>query len=109
MSLVAPLREARERLGLDADAARDPAALKRAYREAARRCPPDRDPEGFARARQAYEILSAPVDALRARLLHPAPFLAPPAVPARAPVKRGATALALLRVVAGSWTDDDAR
>jgi len=46
------------RAGADADAT----AIKRAWRRAAVEHPPDRDPEGFRKAREAFELLSDPVN-----------------------------------------------
>ena len=48
------LDEARELLGVDGDA--DERALRRAYLRAVKAHPPERDPEGFARVREAREI-----------------------------------------------------
>jgi len=44
-----------EVLGVPRDA--DDEAIRRAWREAVRRHPPEVDPEGFRRAREAYETL----------------------------------------------------
>ena len=59
MSFVKTFEAARAELGVAADA--DPRAVKRAYRRAVQTCPPDRDPEGFQRVRDAYELLTEPV------------------------------------------------
>ena len=98
MIFLQPLREARELLRVDAAAARDAPALKRAYREAVRRAPPDRDPEGFARARKAYELLSNPTAALAERLRYDAPLVSPPRLPSDPRTTDvGKAALCLLR------------
>jgi len=66
-----------EVLGLPRDA--DDAAVRRAWREAVRRHPPDADPEGFRRARQAYEMLrdAAARASLRLRASPRLPDVAP--------------------------------
>jgi curved DNA-binding protein CbpA len=49
-------------LGIDADA--DDAAVERAYVEAIKRCPPERDAERFNAVRQAHEQLRSRRDRL---------------------------------------------
>lgn len=101
MTLFTPLSQARERLGLELSA--DAAALRRAYRRRLAEHPPDRDPEGFRRVREAYELLAAPVAPLRELLRRPLPL-----VPAPKPLLSGEarpepslyTVAALLRLVA---------
>lgn len=70
--------DAFEELGLRASAgARE---LKRAYRARAAEHPPDRDPEGFRRVREAYEVLARPEVALGqliAEETHVAPSIRP--------------------------------
>jgi hypothetical protein len=102
MSLATPFEEARAALGLDA-AERDPAAIKRAYRRAVAAHPPDRDPEAFRRVRNAYELLTDKGERAQELLLHTIPLVPPPAPP-DSPLPappQGATAVALLRALAG--------
>jgi curved DNA-binding protein CbpA len=81
--------EARAELGLLVDA--DAAAIKRAYLRAVRAHPPERDPEGFARVREAFELLSAPTPVLPFELaVRPQP--AASARPAPAPPVAAETA-----------------
>ena len=42
---------------LDIEDNADDATVRAAYTRALRRCPPDRDPEGFGRIREAYEMI----------------------------------------------------
>jgi hypothetical protein len=76
---LAACAEAFETLGVSPDVS--PRELKRAYRRAAARHAPDRDPDGFRRVRAAYELLSRPQDAWDALLSSearvPPPRLAP--------------------------------
>jgi curved DNA-binding protein CbpA len=99
MSVITPFAEARRLLGLSADEG-DGAALKRAYRRAVAEHPPDRDPDAFRRARDAYELLRDPSARASEILLRPSPLIAPPALPPPPPPRRGATAVALLRLAA---------
>ena len=97
MSLVRTFDDARAALEIGADAT--PREVKRAYRRMTVAHPPDRDPEGFRRVREAYELLREP--ALRAleMLSDRKPAVPPPHLDLpRAP--RGATATALLRHIA---------
>ena len=48
------LNEARELLGVDERA--DARAIRRAYLRAVKQHPPERDPEGFAQVRDAFEL-----------------------------------------------------
>jgi len=57
-----------EALGLDHDA--DPEAIRRRYLELVRRYPPEREPERFARIREAYDRLRDPVIHLENRLFN---------------------------------------
>ncbi len=67
--------EAFERLGLEPDA--DPKTIKRAYHQLLRHHKPDRDPQGFRRLRDAYELaLQAHARAALEQAI--APVLAPP-------------------------------
>lgn len=100
MSLTAPFEEARAALGIDA-AEVDAAAVKRAYRRALAEHPPDTDPDGFRRIRDAYELLRDPWTRAKELLDNPLPQAPPPGAPAAAPAPpRGATAVALLRLAA---------
>lgn len=109
MSVWTPFAEARAALGLSPDE-HDAAAVKRAYRRQIAAHPPDRDPEGFRRARDAYELLSNPLRRASALLLAPVPAVPPPPLPELPPPPpRGATAIALLRAAAArldpaAWT-----
>jgi curved DNA-binding protein CbpA len=59
-------------LGLDETA--DDAAIRAAYLAALRDSPPDRDPEGFRRIREAYEALRNTESRLALRLFGPPPL-----------------------------------
>lgn len=76
--------------------------LKRAYRAAIRRHPPDRDPEGFKRVRAAYALLSDPMAAALRRFSQEAPSTALPRWPEPEGLARprGSVALSLLRELA---------
>jgi hypothetical protein len=100
MSILSPFEDARAALALG-EAESDPAAVKRAYRRALADHPPDTDPDGFRRIREAYELLRDPWAHVHEMLCNPAPQAPPPALPAPPPVPpRGATAVALLRQAA---------
>lgn len=58
-------------LGIDEDA--DDAAIRAAYLRGVRRSPPDRDPDGFRRVRDAYEAIQDAERRLASRLFGPAP------------------------------------
>lgn len=112
MKRTAPARyeEAFEVLGL---AASSPVReLKRAYRAQVVAHPPDRDPEGFRRVREAYELLSKPEAALGVLLELDTPVAAPSVLP---PPRVEALPLATLRAlvaeldVAALLGDGDAR
>jgi curved DNA-binding protein CbpA len=97
MSILSPFEEARAALGLTA-AESDPAAVKRAYRQALAEHPPDGDADAFRRIREAYELLRDPWARVDELLHAPTPHAPPPVAPATPPVPpRGATAVALLR------------
>jgi|HubBroStandDraft_6_1064221.scaffolds.fasta_scaffold161076_2 hypothetical protein len=99
MSLTKPFEDARAALALGPGDI-DPAALKRAYRRAVAEHPPDTDADAFRRVREAYELLRDPGPRAREMLLRPVPAVPPPAPPeATPPPPRGATAVALLRLV----------
>jgi DnaJ domain len=98
MSIITPFEEARAALGLG-DAEEDAAAIKRAYRRTVLQHPPDTDPDGFRRVRDAYELLRDPWARAEDLLTRPLPQVPPPAPPAAPPAApRGATAVALLRL-----------
>jgi DnaJ-class molecular chaperone len=59
-------------LGLDETATDD--AIREAYIAAIRASPPDRDPQGFRRIREAYEHLRDPERRVALRLFGPAPL-----------------------------------
>jgi curved DNA-binding protein CbpA len=59
-------------LGIDETATDD--AIREAYIAAIRIAPPDRDPEGFRRIREAYEQLRDPERRVALRLFGPAPL-----------------------------------
>jgi curved DNA-binding protein CbpA len=59
-------------LGLEETA--DDEAVRAAYLAAVRRSPPDRDPEGFRRIREAYEALRDREQRLALRLFGPPPL-----------------------------------
>jgi curved DNA-binding protein CbpA len=62
-----PVFDPYEQLGLDPSRTTDE-AVQRAYKEAIRRHPPDRDPQTFERIRNAYEQIKNERDRLRLRL-----------------------------------------
>jgi hypothetical protein len=74
--------EAKRLLGLDDDDEPTRDRVRRAYMRKLREHPPERDPEGFQRLRQAYELLDEP--ALVVALVTP-PVAAPEVQPAPAP------------------------
>jgi hypothetical protein len=101
MSLLRPFLEARAVLGVTAED--DAAAVKRAYRKLALAHPPDTDPEGFRRVREAYELLAMPADRVREMLLARQPWVEPPPLPPPPrPPPRGSLSLAILRLAAGA-------
>jgi hypothetical protein len=102
-ALAEPYRAARELLGVLAGAT--PREVKRAYRRMAIAHPPDRDPEGFTRLRDAYELLSQPGPRAKELLEQKVPAVPPPPV-VLPRVERGATAVAVLRMLAGRWDTD---
>jgi hypothetical protein len=98
MTLSGRVRAACDTLGLDIEAQEDEAMLRRSYRAALRAHPPDRDPDGFRRIREAYELLRAPVGASRALLATQRPLVPPPQALPVEPYSPGSTAVALLRL-----------
>jgi hypothetical protein len=100
------LGECRRALGIDTDEP-GPAEVKRAYRDALRRHPPDRDAEGFRRVRAAYETLSDPRQALERALLSESPLVASPVAPVPPQAPPGTAALALLRAVVARLSVDE--
>ncbi|HVQ76455.1 MAG TPA: DnaJ domain-containing protein [Candidatus Binatia bacterium] len=61
-----------EVLGIDQTAGDE--AVRAAYLAAVRRSPPDRDPEGFRRVREAYDAVRDEERRLALRLFGPAPL-----------------------------------
>ena len=99
MSITRPFAEAKALLGLDADAGA--AAIKRAYRKLVMVHPPDTDPDGFRKVRDAYELLTEPGERVTTMLFETRPFVDPPPLPA-SPILPDSEPLlvALLRLVA---------
>ena len=84
MSILTPFEEARATLGLgdaegtaaggaESGAESDAAVVKRAYRRALAQHPPDTDPDGFRRIRDAYELLRDPWGRAEEILVRPLP------------------------------------
>jgi curved DNA-binding protein CbpA len=94
-----PFLEAAVRLGVGTGA--DRAQIRAAYKKLAVLHPPDRDPEGFRTIREAYELLTEPGHRTAELLLRTTPMAEPPRPPEIAGAPRGATALAVLRLLAG--------
>ena len=59
---------------LDIEDNADDATVRAAYIRALRRCPPDRDPAGFGRIREAYEAIRDAEKRLAYRVLGPPPL-----------------------------------
>ena len=98
MSLTTPFADARTALGLSLTD-QDAAVIKQAYRRALAKHPPDRDPEGFRRIRDAYELLCDPWARAKDLLHSPLPQVPPPAPPAEPPAEpQGRAAVAWLRL-----------
>ena len=103
------LAEAFEVLGLPEDA--DAKAIKRAYHELLRRFKPDRDPQGFRRLRDAFEVATeaAAMRAFRLRVEVPEPDPEPERLPEVDPdvvlaaLDRGAFAWAYDLVMDPRW------
>lgn len=92
-------------LGVPSDAGE--AEIRSAYRRAVREHPPDRDPEGFERVRDAYEKVRDPAAAAYALLDAPVPDLPTPRVaPMPPPPPYGAAARDLLRTLLASGALD---
>jgi len=79
MSVFRPFTEARALLGVSPED--DAAAIKRAYRKLVVAHPPDTDPDGFRRVREAFELLTEPARRVRDLLLHSEPHVDPPPLP----------------------------
>ncbi|AUX43056.1 uncharacterized protein SOCE26_044960 [Sorangium cellulosum] len=108
MSVIDLFLQAHDTLGVRPDD--DAAAVKRAYRRAVIAHPPDLDPEGFRRVREAYELLSDPGRRARELLLRAAPAVPPPSLPAPPdPLPPGALALVVLRALAAQLDVDALR
>ncbi len=90
------LDEARALLGVDAEVT--PRELRRAYLRGVKGSPPERDPEGFARIREAFELLERVAEgvvfseALAERLRSAAQEATPEPPPPRAPAPSSAEA-----------------
>jgi curved DNA-binding protein CbpA len=98
MSVVQPYLEARALLGVTSEAS--PSDVKRAYQRLVLAHPPDVDPEGFRRIRDAYELLTDAGERARELLLRSTPAIDPPSLPELdGDGMRGATAVALLRAI----------
>jgi hypothetical protein len=101
VSVLRPFVEARIVLGVSVDD--DAAAIKRAYRKLALAHPPDMDPDGFRRVRDAYELLTEPSARVRELLLRPLPAVDPPPLPTIPELPRAAALpIAILRLAAAS-------
>lgn len=81
-----------EALGLTREAAADPATVKRAYARLLKEHRPDRDPEGFRRIRDAYEILTGPMARWITAAPDPGPAVGPVVESAPEPVPEPAVA-----------------
>ncbi len=101
MKLMQAFDEARATLGVDADADAD--AIRKAWRKAALKCPPDQDPEGFRRMRDAYELLSDPIPQADKMLQRAVPLVDAPPLPDHGSDQApDSLPLALLRAVIGA-------
>ncbi len=105
MSILDPLRRAAEKLGVDVEAS-EASELKRGYRRALSKSPPDRDPEGFRAVRSAYETLMDPSKVLRGWIDSAAPHVEVPPSPLEAEPE-GATMRAILRMAIASTRVDE--
>ena len=109
MSLTRPFEEAREILGVG-PTEDDLRVIKKAYRQAVTEHPPDRDPDGFRRVREAYELLKEPWHKAKDLIQSTVPLIDPPKPPSLpAPRPKGWTAIAILRHLAAvadpsEWT-----
>lgn len=95
-SITKPFAEARAVLAVSADA--DARVIKRAYRRLVADHPPDRDPDAFRRIRDAYEMLTNPLEPAKAILMDPTPRVTPAPVQADELPARGELAMAVLRM-----------
>jgi len=108
MSVTKPFHDARKLLGVEADS--DASAIRRAWRKAVAASPPDRDPDGFRKAREAYELLSDPINRAEQLLSRPVPYLPPPSLPELPqPAPPHALAVELLRAILGRLPVTDLR
>ena len=73
--MLKPFLNARTTLGVSLTD--DASEIKRAYRRAVAEHPPDRDPDGFRRIREAYELLSAPLKRAESMFFTREPSTAP--------------------------------
>jgi hypothetical protein len=108
LGLTSAFREARQVLGLGADT--DAVAVKRAWRRAAANHPPDRDPEAFRKAREAFELLSDPLKHAQKMIWQPIASAPMPDVPDLPPFPPAhALAVELLRSILGRLPIEDLR
>ncbi|HJL15569.1 MAG TPA: J domain-containing protein [Sandaracinaceae bacterium LLY-WYZ-13_1] len=98
-------REAFELLCVSGD--ETPAEMKRAYRRAVVKHPPDRDPEGFRRVRAAWELLSHPERAWAMAIEPDADVPLPRWVPPSPPPDARELPLAVLRDMVGAFSSTD--
>ena len=97
-SITTPFSEARALLTVRVDA--DARTIKRAYRSLVAEHPPDRDPDGFRRIRDAYEMLTNPLEPAKDILMDTTPRVTLPPVRAEDLPDRGALTMAVLRLYA---------
>lgn len=106
--ILAPFNEARRVLGLEPQDGPD--SIKRAYRRAVLEHPPDLDPDAFQRVREAYELLTNPMERARDMLLRPLPFVAAPRVELpKEEVRPRDLMMLILRKVVGQLSPDQVR
>ncbi|MEM6789871.1 MAG: DnaJ domain-containing protein [Myxococcota bacterium] len=95
MTIPAKIRAAADRLGVEPTT--DEKTLRRAYRRAVRRNPPDTEPAAFRSIRDAYELLADPMDQVYQLIVVGKPHLPPPPLPLP---PRGHAAALVLRQLA---------
>lgn len=99
VAITKPFRQARETLNLDGGA--DEKTVRRAYRKAVAKHPPDRDPDRFREIRSAYELLSDPITRADHLLQAPLPHTSPPPLPDVSQEPEVPFGHAILRAIAG--------
>lgn len=97
-SITEPFAKARALLDVSTDA--DARAIKGAYRRLVALHPPDRDPDTFRRIRDAYEMLTKPLEPAWTILTDTTPRVTLSPVKAEELPRRGELALAVLRAYA---------